>query len=138
MRLVLDNNIFVSALLSRNSRLARRVFDILAAHEVVHSNAMIEELTEALARPKLVRLITRDEAEAFIEVLRTTTEEVRVVHRVVACRDPKDDKVLALALSAKADCIVTGDQDLLTLNPFRGVPILTVAQFVSQPPDHSP
>jgi predicted nucleic acid-binding protein len=51
-----------------------------------------------------------------------------VVTEVIAqCRDPKDDYLLSLAVSGRADCLVTGDDDLLALNPFRGVAILRVA-----------
>jgi len=48
------------------------------------------------------------------------------------CRDPKDNKYLELAVAANASCIVTGDQDLLVLNPFRNIPILTSADFLAQ------
>ena len=54
----------------------------------------------------------------------TTTE------RITACRDPKDDKFLELAVNGHADLIVSGDADLLTLNPFQGTPIVTPADFV--------
>jgi predicted nucleic acid-binding protein len=51
---------------------------------------------------------------------------------VTACRDSNDDKFLALALAIKANCIVTGDQDLLVLHPFQGIPILTPADFLNK------
>ena len=47
------------------------------------------------------------------------------------CRDPKDNKFLELAVSAKASCIITGDKDLLELHPFRGIPILNAADFLN-------
>lgn len=49
---------------------------------------------------------------------------------IIVCCDSKDDKILELAFAAKAKCIITGDQDLLVLNPFRGIPIKTAAQFL--------
>lgn len=52
--------------------------------------------------------------------------------RIRACRDPKDDKFLELAVSGNADVIVTGDKDLLALHPFRGIAILTPLDFASQ------
>jgi predicted nucleic acid-binding protein len=55
-----------------------------------------------------------------------------ITESVTACRDPKDDKFLELAVSGKADWLVTSDQDLLTLSPFRGIPILTPQAFLSQ------
>jgi predicted nucleic acid-binding protein len=57
-------------------------------------------------------------------------ELVAISERIAACRDPKDDKFLELAVSGKAEVIVSGDGDLLDLNPFRGIPIVTPATFV--------
>ncbi|BAY74698.1 hypothetical protein NIES25_11120 [Nostoc linckia NIES-25] len=47
------------------------------------------------------------------------------------CRDPKDNKYLELAVSSKAECIVSGDDDLLVLNPWRGIEIMTVQEFLA-------
>ena len=57
-------------------------------------------------------------------------ELVTITERVVACRDPTDDKFLELAVNGHADLIVSGDEDLLTLNAFREIPIVTPAAFV--------
>ena len=51
---------------------------------------------------------------------------------VTDCRDPKDNKFLELAVSANASCIITGDKDLLILNPFRGIDILNAADFLNK------
>jgi putative PIN family toxin of toxin-antitoxin system len=63
--------------------------------------------------------------------LMATAELVTITERFAACRDPKDDKFLELAVSGQADIIVTGDADLLVLNPFRDIPIVTPATFTS-------
>ena len=57
-------------------------------------------------------------------------ELVPITERIVACRDPTDDKFLELALNGSADLILTGDDDLLVLTPFRGIPIVAAATFV--------
>jgi uncharacterized protein len=57
-------------------------------------------------------------------------ELVPIAERIAACRDPTDDKFLELAVNGRADLIVTGDGDLLALNPFRQIPIVTPAAFV--------
>lgn len=60
-------------------------------------------------------------------------DEYILIHQTVsACRDPKDNMILELAVNGKADVIVTGDQDLLTLGSFRGIPIWTPAQYLAQ------
>lgn len=55
-----------------------------------------------------------------------------VSHSVTVCRDPKDDQYLNLALSGNAGCIITGDQDLLSLNPFKNISIISPSEFLDQ------
>jgi predicted nucleic acid-binding protein len=55
---------------------------------------------------------------------------VTILSPVRACRDPRDDKFLEVAVHGRADAIVTGDRDLLDLNPFRGIAILTPAEYL--------
>ena len=57
-------------------------------------------------------------------------ETVTITERVVACRDPTDDKFLELAVNGQADLILSGDADLFVLNPFRGISIVNPATFV--------
>ena len=57
---------------------------------------------------------------------------VEINVHVHECRDPEDDKFLDLALSSKADCIVTGDKDLLVLHPFRGILVVTPRGFLEE------
>jgi putative PIN family toxin of toxin-antitoxin system len=59
-----------------------------------------------------------------------TAELVPIVERIHACRDPDDDKFLELAVNGRADVIVSGDHDLLVLNPFRGIPIIDPGAFI--------
>ncbi len=55
---------------------------------------------------------------------------MEIQETVRVCRDPKDDKFLELAVNGRADCIVSGDDDLLVPNPFRGVDVLTPSDFL--------
>jgi putative PIN family toxin of toxin-antitoxin system len=57
---------------------------------------------------------------------------VPITHTIRECRDPKDDKFLELAVNGRANVLVTGDKDLLALHPFRGIPILAPAQYLSR------
>jgi len=50
---------------------------------------------------------------------------------ITDCRDPKDNKFLELAVTANASCIITGDDDLLVLHPFRNIPILNASDFLN-------
>jgi predicted nucleic acid-binding protein len=82
-----------------------------------------------VGRPQLVLLIAPPFL-AWLSRLLTVAELVTITKRVTECRDPKDNKFLELALNGKADVIVSGDHDLLMLNPFREIPIVKPAAFV--------
>ena len=76
--------------------------------------------------------MTEQERLEFLAVLLREATLIQVDVHIGACRDPKDDKFLELAVTGQADCIVSGDQDLLVLHPFRGVPIVTPRGFVEE------
>ena len=82
-----------------------------------------------LARPCLAPLIPLRFWDWLSEIL-AAAELVAIAERISACRDPKDDKFLELAVNGHADLIVSGDADLLALNPFREIPIITPVAFV--------
>ena len=92
----------------------------------------LEELQSVLIRPKFDNYIPLGKRLVFYESLRRTAVLIESVAPISACRDPKDDKFLALALTGKADFILTGDQDLLVLHPFRGVDILSPRQYLDR------
>jgi putative PIN family toxin of toxin-antitoxin system len=88
-----------------------------------------QQLFEVVARPYFDSLIDPD-ARAWLKKLMVAAELVTITERIVACRDPTDDKFLELAVNGHADLIISGDGDLLALNPFRDTPIITPAIFV--------
>ncbi len=59
-----------------------------------------------------------------------TAEIVVIREKIKVCRDEKDNQYLELAIDGQATCIVSGDSDLLVLNPFREIPILTIQEFL--------
>lgn len=96
---------------------------------MLKSSATEQELLITLDRPRLAPLISASFRE-WVERALAAAERVEVTERVVACRDPKDDKFLELGVNGGADLIVSGDADLLELHPFRGIPIVTPADFL--------
>ncbi|MBI5829056.1 MAG: putative toxin-antitoxin system toxin component, PIN family [Chloroflexi bacterium] len=129
-RFVFDTNVIVSALLLKRS-IVRQAFD--KANEqgkLLVSQAMVEELNEVLRRKRFDKYVTEDERIEFITALVREAALVEIADTVTVCRDPKDNKFLELAVSGKATCIVSGDDDLLVLHPFRGIPVLTPRQFL--------
>lgn len=128
---VVDTNVLISARLiagSVSAQVLERLRDQGA--QLLFSPATFAELDSRLRKPKFSRYVTTEEIERFLEAL----VDVSVLHEpamtLTACRDADDDKFLALALDGEADCIVTGDQDLLVLHPYEGIPILTPAAFL--------
>jgi putative PIN family toxin of toxin-antitoxin system len=102
-----------------------------AGGHVLASTETIDELDEVLRRPKFNRYLKEAERLLFLAAFIRDIKIVEVTERLTECRDPKDDKFLELAVSGNATCIVSGDDDLLVLNPFRGVAILTPQEFMS-------
>jgi putative PIN family toxin of toxin-antitoxin system len=131
-RFVFDANTVISAALFSGSTPDQALRAAFAAGEVVFSFETFAELCEVLARPKFDRYLTRDERERFLAKLieRATLLEVR--DDVKACRDPADDKYLALAIAGHATAIVSGDADLLDMKAFGEVPIHSPAAFLTQ------
>ena len=129
IRVVFDNNVLVSAALLYGP--PRRALDkVLDNGAVLISAAVLLELAEVLNRPKFDRYVTQDERMTFLVNFLKVAEMVEIHEEIQACRDPKDNKLLELAINGGANFLVTGDKDLLVLNPFRGVAILTPSGFL--------
>lgn len=130
MRLVVDTNLWVSYLLKPDSVTAQQLDTIQLEETLLYSRATLEKLSEVLTRPKFARYVDREDVRAFIMAFVETGENVTVTREIRACRDPKDDKFLELAVSGRADVIVTGDDDLLVQHPFEEIPILRMRDFL--------
>lgn len=124
MRFVFDTNVLVSALLLPNSKPRQALDRALQKGKVLLSFAVLGELYEVLSRKQFRRYIDEEDIRTFVAVLTREAEWVEADVRITACRDSKDDKFLELAVSGHATYIVTGDSDLLALNPFQGIQIV--------------
>jgi uncharacterized protein len=137
VRLVLDTNVVMSALLWRGK--PYQLFEAIRRRsnlQIYSSAALLEELANVLSRPsatKRLALIDRAASGLLLDdIAAVQVIEVAPLLQPV-CRDPDDDVVLALALAASADLIVSGDNDLLVLEQFEGVAIVTAAQALDRP-----
>jgi len=129
-RFVFDTNAIVSAVLLKQSK-SRQAFDkAQRIGKLLVSDETIEELNDVLRRPDFDKYISESLRLEFLAALLREAELVVITETVVACRDPRDDKFLSLAVSGTANCIISGDKDLLVLNPFRQIPILSPAEFL--------
>jgi putative PIN family toxin of toxin-antitoxin system len=131
LRGVFDNNVLVSAALLAG--IPRKALDkLLDNGSVLVPVPMLLELAEVLNREKFDKYVTHDERMRFMVSFLKVAEMVETGETIVVCRNPKDDKLLELATSGNADFLVTGDKDLLVLNPFRGVEIITPREFLDR------
>ena len=132
-RLVVDTNVLISAAL-RSDTPPRQVLDAVpgAGGVLVFSDETFAEVHDRLSRPKFDRYVGQESRAAFLGHLVAVSEWVSISRAKLGCRDPDDDKLLETALAGEATCLVTGDRDLLDMHPFRSIPILDPAAFLSE------
>ena len=135
MRIVADTNTVVSGLLWQGA--PRRLIDACRGETLtlITSPVLLAELAEVLARDKFAGRILR----AGLSARALVDDYADIVHVITpdalpepASRDPDDDAVLACAIAARVDAIVSGDADLLTMDSFHGIPILSARQAVQK------
>lgn len=134
-RMVLDTSMLVGAVLLPLSVPRQAFMQALASGTLCASPATLAELEEVLLRKKLDRYLDRESRLEFFQRYRNQvllfpvceTEETALQQ---VFRDPRDNKFLALAAHCSADVLVSSDDDLLALNPWQGIPILSPAQFL--------
>ena len=132
-RVVFDTSTLVGAAMRVGSIPYQALVKALATCEVCASVDTVAELRTVMARKKFDRYLDR---ELRLEFVALVTRHVRLFAVPVgavlpASRDAKDDKFLALVLAAEAAALVSSDEDLLVLHPWRGVPVMTAAEFLA-------
>jgi putative PIN family toxin of toxin-antitoxin system len=131
-RIVVDTNVLVSRLLLPESIAGRAVRSAVDAGQLLVSDATMQELAEVVGRAKFDPYLSIAERQEFIRLLGRIVELVPIVRQVRACRDPRDDKFLEVAVNGRADLMITGDRDLLALDPFMGIAITSPAGYLAR------
>jgi len=131
-RAVIDTNVLVSQAIRPSSIPARAVDKAASSARLLFSAATWAELEEVLSRRKFDAYLDASARENFLQDLRAIALIVAASASIRACRDPRDDKFLEVAVHGRADLIVTGDDDLLALHPFRGIAILTPSDYLGR------
>ena len=131
MRVVIDTNVVVSALLSDRTIPIQVLRMCVTHHEMYASPSSLGELSDVLSRPKIVKRAFPGLLEFIREEYVSRTTIVSIGNLIPYCRDPRDDHLLALALACQADYLVTGDLDLLALDPFGKTRIVTPGDFLA-------
>ena len=130
---VFDSNVLISAALFTESKPRAAVNRVREIGVLLFSDPTWAELTSRLMRSKFDRWVAPRTRLAFLETLQNSAAWTDISGAEMGCRDPADDKILETAKSGQAVAIVTADGDLLTLHPWRDIPVLTPADFLVRP-----
>ena len=128
----------VSAAMRTGSISDQALLKALRTSNVCASVETLDELTSAQNREKFDRYLDQESRQAFVALIRRNVQLFAVTDADMkaaqpSCRDSMDNKFLALALAAEADAIVRSDEELLVLDPWRAIAILTPARFLAGP-----
>ncbi|MEO8659200.1 MAG: putative toxin-antitoxin system toxin component, PIN family [Bryobacteraceae bacterium] len=129
-RIVIDNNVLISRLLLPKSVPGTAVREAVDTGQLLVSSATLDELAAVLSRPKFDAYVSIGDRQEFIRCLGRIAEVIPIIYTVHACRDPKDNMFLEVAVNGNAQILITGDRDLLVLNPFHEIPIIAPAAYV--------
>ena len=134
MRVVLDTNILISALITRDTPPDRLYRAWLRGDiELVTSDAQIAEVAAVLARPRICRLVDADQASAILESIATRALILDSLPVVYISPDPADNPILATAIAGRVDLIVSGDKKhVLMLGEVEGIPVVTAREAVAR------
>ena len=129
-RVVFDTNALISALIVPSS-VPAKALDLAVEHfEIIVSKATWQEFEQKIKKTSLERYFRNtQDRDAAVHAINRVVTHVAVRSAVTDCRDPKDNPFLELALGGKAETIISGDKDLLVLNPWRGVCIQSPGDF---------
>ena len=133
MRAVVDTNVLVRALIKPQGTVGPVLLRLRQGeYTLLYALPLLEELVDVLNRPRIREKyqLTDQDIQTTVSLILLRGEAVATNEQITACRDPKDDKFLEVAVAGEADVIVSGDQDLLVLHPFSGIPIVQPAVFL--------
>lgn len=129
---VLDTNILISAAILPNSA-SRKAFDFAAQQfQIASSKEILEELIAVIDRPHFDKYFhSANTRFDFLMLIARVSEYFQPQMTITDCRDPDDNKILELAIDINAKIIVSGDDDLLVLHPYKGINIIKPQEFLS-------
>lgn len=130
-RVVIDTNVFISALLNLLGT-PRKVIEIAVSQlTILQSEATYQELATRISKKKFDKYLEKNDRLDFFSSLKNRSLFIDIFHETRICSDLDDNKFLELAVSGMAQYIITGDNDLLILNTYQGISIITPAEFLA-------
>lgn len=127
-RIILDTNIWISYLITKNHSL---LDDLLINQQItiLFSEELLNEFFEVINRPKLKKYFKHKDLEVILEIIENYGELIEVKSKIEICRDYKDNFLLSLAVDAKANYLISGDADLLVLKKIKKTKIISIKEF---------
>jgi uncharacterized protein len=128
---VFDTSVVLQAMMSRRSGAYAALKKADELGMLVVSDATLLELERKIELSKFNKFLSLPARRDFYNAYSLMALNIEPTLTITACRDPKDDMFLSLAITAGADCIITRDEDLLVLHPFQNIPIVTTGAFLN-------
>ena len=129
MRFVIDTNVWISYFLWKTPLLERLINSTLEYGEIFASEETLEEFFQTIEKGKFKKYLNLNQKEQIYSYIIQISNVISIKIKINDCRDQRDNIFLELAYSFFADIIITGDKDLLELNPWRDIRILTPRQY---------
>ena len=127
-KIIIDTNIWISFLIGKNLKgLQHYIYSSI--FQIVTCEEQIFELINVLHRPKMEKIFSKNQINVFFDLLDESACLTDVHSTVDICRDPKDNYLLALAIDANADYLISGDYDLLSIKQIKGTKITSFSDF---------
>lgn len=127
-KVVIDTNIWISFLIGKKLSSLKSLISNQNI-QIIISDELIDEIEDVTNRPKLRKYFPQDKVQDFINLLRIISTHHSIEQIKPICRDPKDDFLLALSIEMKADYLITGDNDLLSMEKFGKTRIVAANEF---------
>lgn len=130
-RVVIDTNVFISALLNPLGTPRKVIKIAVNQFTILQSEVTYQELVTRISKKKFDKYLEKDDRLNFLLSIKNKSLFVDISHETRVCSDLDDNKFLELAVSGMAQYIITGDNDLLILNTYEEIPIITPAEFLA-------
>ncbi|MFO7877845.1 MAG: putative toxin-antitoxin system toxin component, PIN family [Desulfovermiculus sp.] len=131
-RFVVDTNVLISAALLSTSTPAKFLDALKESRAILLFSTETQiELQTRIMKNKFDQYVSLEKRQRLLAQMDAVSEYISIINRPMGCRDQDDNKFLETAVIGKADCLVTGDNDLLAMDPFQGIPILLPAKALA-------
>ncbi|MBI4645715.1 MAG: putative toxin-antitoxin system toxin component, PIN family [Bacteroidia bacterium] len=127
-RVIIDTNLFISFLIGKKLKTLKEQIINLRVR-LLFSEPTIKEIDLVTKKPKLQKYFNPSDVSDLIDFIQLIGEFVIIKNEPDICRDPKDNFLLGLSESGKADYLVTGDSDLIILKHYKQTKIITYSEF---------